>query len=101
MLFDGGKNGAAGFVRVGAVVEAAVFREAEYLLEIRANLFRLHIECAEALDARGVYHPAGVLSGVREREHLREGGGVHASVVGIGNLRRAQVGTRKDGVEER
>ena len=54
MVFNGLYHGAARLMCVGAIIEAAVFREAEYLFEEARYLFRLHIEGAEALDARRV-----------------------------------------------
>ena len=54
MVFDGFQHGTARLMGMGAVGKAALLGEFENLTEIAGNLFLLHIEGAEALDARGV-----------------------------------------------
>ena len=83
------------FVGVGAVGEAAVFGEPEYLGEVAGELLRFDVEGAEALDARRVDDPAAT-----HGNHLREGGGVLAEVMGIGDLCRAQVGIGHQLIDE-
>lgn len=96
MVFYRLAHGAAGLVRVGAVAKAAIGRETEYLTEIMAYLLRLHVEGAEAFDARRVDDPAA--SG--QPQHLAEGGGVGARVVRIRNLGGAQVHAGNETVEQ-
>ena len=85
-FFDGLAHSAVGLVGVGAVAIAAVNRDFKYLTEVVANLLLFHIEGAKALDPRCIDEPAiGI-----EREHLREGGGVHTRVVALRNLGSAQ-----------
>ena len=97
VVFDGFEDSAARFVGVGTVGEAALFGELEYLLEIAGQLLALHIEGAEPLNARGVNKPGGfTVYGFTiyylERNHLREGRGVHTCLVGIADVGYAQVG---------
>lgn len=68
----------------------------EYLFEIARQLLRLHVERAEATYSRCVYNPSALWCG----QHLAEGGGVHTLVVRVAYLRRAQVGTGYEGVDD-
>ena len=54
MLLDGLQHGTAGFMGMGAVAEAAVLRVTEDFAEVAGQLLTLHVERAEALDARRV-----------------------------------------------
>lgn len=96
MLLHSLKHRASWLVRVCAIRETAVFGEAEYLPEIASQFPRLHIERAEALDTRRVYDPTVRLHG----EHLAEGGGVRALIVGVADTGRAQVRPRYQGVDD-
>ena len=58
MVFEGFEDSTAGFVGMGAVGETAVFGETEDLLEITCQFFGLHVEGAEAFDARSIDEPA-------------------------------------------
>jgi len=119
MVLEGLEHGTARFVGVGAVREAAVLGEMEDLLEIAGNLLGLHVEGAEALDAWSVDDIRGkrrVESGRRsvqrgrrkvergkrivKRYHFGEGGGVHAHVMGIGELGGAEVDAWHETVDE-
>ena len=108
MVFEGLKHGAAGFVGVGAVGETAVFREAEDLGEVAGEFFGGHVEGAEALDARSVDEPPldrlgdrrGKLRDRPQWDHLGEGGGVLAEVVGGGDFGGAEVGIRDEAIDE-
>ena len=51
VVFDGFENGAARFVGVGAVGEAALLGELEDFAEIAGQLLTLHVEGAKTLDA--------------------------------------------------
>ena len=97
MLLHGTPHGTARLMGVRAVTEAAVFRKLEYLPEIPAYLFRLHVERAEALYAGRVDCPAAI----RQRQHLAERCRVHARVVGFAYPGRAQVKTGYETVEQR
>ena len=88
---------ATGFPRVGTVAIAAVLRYAEDFAEVVPHLFFLHVDSAEAFDARGVNYPTSVLG---QGVHLREGGGVGAFVVGVRDGTRARQRFAKDGVEQ-
>ena len=57
MVFERFENSTTRFVGVGAVTEAAVLREMKDFLEVAADLLRLHVEGAEALDAGSVDEP--------------------------------------------
>ena len=59
-------------------------------------LLFLHVESAETFDTRCVNEVASAF----ESEHLGEGSGVHAFVVGGGYLARAGCGVGQDGVDE-
>ena len=96
MVFEGFEYGAARLVGVGAVGETAVFGEMENLLEIAGKFLGLHVESAEALDARRVHYPPSALQG----NHLGERGGVLAGVVGIGDLGRAEIGTWHEAIDK-
>ena len=96
MFLDGTAHGATGLVTVRAVAVAAVGRGTEDFGEVMAYLFLLHVEGTEAFDARRVDEVASAFEG----EHLGEGGGVHAFVVGGGYLARAGCGVGQDGVDE-
>ena len=82
---------------MGTVAIAAVLRYAEDFAEVVPHLFFLHVDSAEAFDARGVNYPTSVLG---QGVHLREGGGVGAFVVGIRDGTRARQRFAKDGVEQ-
>ena len=87
MVFNGLYHGAARLMCVGAIIEAAVVREAEYLFEEARYLFRLHIKGAETLNARRIDD----VSAIRQQLHLAEGSGVHTRVVRVANFGRAKV----------
>ena len=97
VVLHGLADGAPRLVGMRAVVEAAVLGEVEDLAEIARQLLTPDVEGAEALDARCVDEVAAA----GQREHLAESGGVHARVVGLGDVGRAQVGPGQDGVDER
>ena len=90
------QHGTTRFVGMGAVGEPAILREVEDLLEIAREFLALHIEGAEALDARSIDQPSPTL----QRDHLREGRGVLSRVMGIRNLGSAQVSLRHQAVDE-
>ena len=90
------QHGAAWFVGVCTVVEAAVFREVEYFLEVACQLLRFYVERAETLYARRVYYVATI----RQWQHLAERSGVGARVVCVAYLRRLQVHSRQQSVDE-
>ena len=96
MFLDSAAHGTARLVTVGAVAVAASGRRLEYLREVVADFFRFHVEGAEAFDARSVDKVAPAF----ESEHLGEGGGVHALVVGGGYFARPCRGFRQDDVDE-
>ena len=101
MVLEGLEHSTARFVGVGAVREAAVLGEMEDILEIAGNLLGLHVEGAKALDAWSVDDIRGKRKVERgKRNHLGEGGGVHAHVMGIGELGGAEVDTRHEAVDE-
>ena len=88
---------------MGAIAKTTIGRKTEYLAEIARQLFRLHVERAEALDARSVDEVGGwkvegggwkVEGGGLKVEgyHLAECGGVHTRVVSIANFCRLEVG---------
>ena len=94
------EDGTAGFAAVDAVGVTALTAEIEDLAEIVADLLALHIDRAEALDARGVDdRSAGRIGGIEE-VHLAEGGGVHTGVVRTGYIRSAGNGTAEEGIEQ-
>ena len=95
-LLYGLAHGTVGLVGVGAVAIAAVGRLGEYLAEVMADLLFFHVEGAEAFDTGGVDEPTSIAEG----EHLREGGGVHALVVVLGNLGGTQMEVGEQGVDE-
>ena len=59
VVFDSLEHGTAGLMGVGAVAEAALFGELKDFLEVAGQFFALHVERAEAFDARGVDEVAG------------------------------------------
>ena len=97
VVLHGLADGAPRLVGMRAVVETAVLGEVEDLAEIARQLLAPDVEGAEALDARCVDEVAAA----GQREHLAESGGVHARVVGLGDVGRAQVDPGQDGVDER
>lgn len=96
MVFEGFEHGAAWFVGVGAVGETAAARYLEQFREVARYLFWLHVERAEALDARCVDEP----SSAGGLDHLAVGGGVHACVVGLADGCRPQVESWHEGVQQ-
>ena len=97
VLLHGFQHGAARFVPVRAVAVAAIGRSFKYLREVMSDFFPLHVEGAEALDARCVDEvAAGVVHGI----HLGEGGGVHALVVSLRDFPRPCLRAGQDGVDE-
>ena len=97
MVLNSLEHSATGLMGVGAIIETAVARELEYLLEITGEFLRLDVECAKALYSRGVDDiPTG-----GKGQHLTERGGVHTRVVGIGYLGSAQIGIRQEPVDKR
>ena len=54
VVLDSLQHGAARLVGVGAVAEAALLAVLEDFAEVAGQLLALHVERAEALDARGV-----------------------------------------------
>ena len=97
VVLHGLADGAPRLVGMRAVVETAVLGEVEDLAEIARQLLAPDVEGAETLDARRVDEVAAA----GQREHLAESGGMHARVVGLGDVGRAQVGPGQDGVDER
>ena len=95
MVLQGLEHGTARLMGVGTVGEAAVLGEAEDLTEIARQLFRLHVESAEALDARSVNQPSAF-----EGDHLRKGGGVLSHLMGIRDLGRTEVHAWHEAVDE-
>lgn len=77
VLFYCFAHSAARFVAVCAVVVLAVGRCFKYFFEVVTHLFFLHIERAEAFDARCVDDVAVAL----DREHLRESSGMHSFIM--------------------
>ena len=96
VILEGLQHGTTRLMGMGAVGEAAVLGETEYLTEIAGKLLGLHIERAEALDARCVDEPAAA-----DGDHLGEGGGMLARIVGIRDVCRAEVHARHKTVDER
>lgn len=96
MTFEGFEHGAAWFVGVGTVGKTAVARYLEQFREVARYLFRLHVERAEALDARCVDEP----SSAGGHDHLAVGGGMHACVVCLADGCRPQVESWHEGVQE-
>ena len=96
VFFDSAAYGTTRLVAVGTVAVAAIGRGFEYFGKIVADLFFLHVEGAEALDARRVDEVAAAFEG----KHFGEGGGVHALVVGGGDFACACCGFGQNGVEE-
>ena len=68
VVLDSLQHGAARLVGMGAIGEAALLRELENLAEIAGQLFTLHIERTEALDAWGVDEIRGERRG--ETDHF-------------------------------
>ena len=91
------KHSTTGFVGVGAVGEPAILGEAEDFLEVAGYFFGLHIEGAKAAYAGRVDD----ISAIGQLQHLAEGGGVHAGIVGIGNLGGTQLSARHESVDKR
>ena len=58
VVFDGFENGAARFVGVGTVGEAALLGKLEDFAEIAGEFLTFHVEGAETFDAWGVDEPA-------------------------------------------
>ena len=56
----------------------------------------VEIDCAESAYSRGIDYVATS----RQRIHFRESCGVHAGVVGVGNLRRAQLQPRHKRIDK-
>ena len=81
---------------MGTVAVLAACRIRKDFLEVVAHLLVFHVEGAESFDARGVNQVAVPL----HLEHLREGGGVHAFVVGRRDFSGLQVLVWQDGVDE-
>lgn len=96
MTFERFEHGAAWFVGVGAVGKTAAACYLEQFREVARYLFRLHVERAEALDARCVDEP----SSAGGLDHLAVGGGVHACVVGLADGCRPQVESWYEGVQQ-
>ena len=92
------EDGTAGFAAVDAVGVTALAAQSKDLAEIVADLLALHINRAEALDARGVDDRAAGRIGGIEEVHLGEGGGVHNGVVRTGYIPSAGNGTAGEGV---
>jgi hypothetical protein len=67
---------------VGAITIFAVGRNFEYFRKIVSDLFFLHIECAEAFDARSVDNITVSFYG----KHLGESGGMHSLIVISGDF---------------
>lgn len=93
---DGGADGAAGFVGVGAVGEAAIGGAGEDFGEEVGDFLAFHVHGAEAADAGGVDDATAAVEG----EHFGEGGGVLAGVVGVGDGSGLQVEPRLNAVDE-
>ena len=89
MVLDSLQDSAARLMGVGAVGEAAVLGEVEDFLEVAGQFLALHVEGAKALNARSVDEIATPSPG--EVNHLREGGGVLARLMGLADVGCAQV----------
>ena len=86
-----------GLPRVGAVAVAAVLSNVEDFAEVVPHLLFLHVNSAEAFDARGVDNPTSM---VGQGVHLREGGRVGAFVVGVGDGTCARQRLAEDGIKQ-
>ena len=78
-----------------AVTVTAFTANTKYLTKIVGYFFFFHLYGSKAFDTGSVDEPAIV-----QLVHLGEGGGVHAFVVGIGDLSCAGFLAAEDGVEE-
>mgnify|MGYP003459654271 CR=1 FL=1 len=90
------QNCASWFMGMCAVVEAAIFGEVEYLLEVACELFRFDIECAEAFYSWSVDY----VSSFWQFKHLTECCGVSASIMGVAYLCRLQLYVRQQTVDK-
>ena len=90
------EHGASGLVAVGAVAETAVLREVEDVTEIARQLFRFDVERSKTFYSGRIDN----IAALRKGQHLAERGGVHARVVGVADLGRAQVYARQEAVDE-
>lgn len=81
---------------VGAVTIFAVGRNFEYFRKIVSDLFFLHIECAEAFDARSVDNITVPFYG----KHLGESGGMHSFVMVRRNLAGSGFYARQYGIDK-
>ena len=88
------QHGTSWFVSMRAVVETAVLREMENLLEVACHLLRLHVESAEPLYSRSI----NKVSSLRHFNHLAECRGMHTCIVCIAYFRSSQVRPWNDGV---
>lgn len=96
VLFDSLTHSTARFVAMGTIAIAAFGRGLENFREVVANFLFFHVEGTETFDAWSIDEVAASFEG----EHLGEGGGVHAFVVGGGYLARAGCGVGQDGIDE-
>ena len=96
MFFESFQHGASWFVCMRAVVESAVFREVEYLLEIACQLLWLDVERPESSYAGRVDD----VSSRGQLQHLAERGGVHSLVVSVAYLGRLEVNPGNEPVDE-
>ena len=88
-----------------AVAEAAVTTRGKDIAEVMTHLVFLEIDGTETFDTRSVYNPTygwvyrfiGFAVYTVKSVHLREGGGVHSFVMGVGDL----TGTRHLASEKR
>ena len=99
VVFDCLENCATRLVGMGAVGKTALLGELENFLKVAGQFFTLHIEGAKAFDTWGVdqeplptspkgrstcgQSPLPLGEGWGEADHFREGGGVHACLMGI------------------
>ena len=81
MLLHRLAHGTVGLSAMGTVAILALVGVVENLWEVVANLFNLHVEGTKALDAWSIDD----VTSARDLVHFREGGGVHALVVGSGD----------------
>ena len=84
------------FMTVGAITIFAVGRNFEYFRKIVSDLFFLHIECAEAFDARSVDNITVSFYG----KHLGESGGMHSFVMVRRNLAGSGFYARQYGIDK-
>ena len=95
VIFYSFEDCATWFVGVGAVGEAAVFREAEYLGKVTSEFLGFHVESAKAFDARRINQPPAPY-----RNHFTKGCRVLPEVVSVGDFGGTKVGMGNEAVDE-